>query len=79
MKMFEWRRRRAYDGAQKKLFHRKRREGLRALAKELRLSPDSFHVRSCRGGVAVSGEIILHGERVYIQSLSPRPAPTAAC
>ena len=69
--MFDWRQRCAYDGAQKKLFHAKGRAALRALAKELRLSPDSFDVRSCRGGVAVSGEIILHGENVYIQISQP--------
>ena len=44
---------------------------MRALAKELRLSPDSFDVRSCLGGVAVSGEIILHGEFIYIQISQP--------
>lgn len=44
---------------------------MRALAKELRLSPDSFDVRSCIGGVALSGEIILHGECIYIQISQP--------
>lgn len=69
--MFDWYRRCAYDGAQKKLFHLKGRAALRALAKELRLPPNSFDIRSCLGGVAVSGEIILHGESVYIQISQP--------
>ncbi|WP_210234905.1 hypothetical protein [Methylocystis sp. B8] len=69
--MFDWRRRCAYDGAQKKLFHQNGRTALRALAKELRLPPNSFDIRSCLGGVAVSGEIILHGENIYIQLSQP--------
>jgi hypothetical protein len=71
MKMFDWRQRCAYDGAQKKLFHAKGRGALRALAKELRLPPNSFDIRSCLGGVAVSGEIILHGASIYIQISQP--------
>jgi len=69
--MFDWYRRCAYDGAQKKLFHQKGRAALRSLAKELRLPPNSFDIRRCLGGVAVSGEIILHGERIYIQISQP--------
>lgn len=69
--MFDWYKRCAYDGAQKKVFQRKGRAALRALAKELRLPPNSFNVRSCLGGVAVSGEIILHGENIYIQISQP--------
>ncbi|MBM3624904.1 MAG: hypothetical protein FJX16_06220, partial [Alphaproteobacteria bacterium] len=69
--MFDWYRRCAYDDAQKKLFHQKGRAALRALAKELRLPPNSFDIRSCNGGDAVSGEIILHGESVYIQISQP--------
>jgi hypothetical protein len=71
MKMFDWRQRCAYDGAQKKLFHAKGRAALRTLAKELRLPRDSFTIRTCESGVAGSGEIILHGESVYIQISQP--------
>jgi hypothetical protein len=69
--MFDWYRRCAYDGEQKKAFHRQARIALRALAKELRLSPNAFDIRSCVGGIAVSGEIILHGETIYIQVYQP--------
>jgi hypothetical protein len=44
---------------------------LRAPAKELRFSEVSYDLRSNRGGVAVSGEITLHHERVYIQVCQP--------
>nr|CCD32223.1 Conserved hypothetical protein [Methylocystis sp. SC2] len=69
--MFDWHRHCAYDGAHKKLFHAKGRAALQALAKELRLPRDSFTIRTCEGCVAVSGEIILHGERIYIQISKP--------
>ena len=68
---FDWYRCCAYDGEQKKTFHRQARVALRALAKELRLSPNSFDIRSCVGGIAVSGEIVLHGETIYIQVCQP--------
>lgn len=69
--MFDWYGRCAHAGAQKKLFHQKVRVALRALAKEPRLPPNSFEIRSCLCGVAVSGEIVLHGESIYIQILQP--------
>ncbi len=69
--MFEWYRRCAYDGEQKRKFHREARAALRALARELRFPESSYDVRSNQGGVAVSGEITLHHERVYVQLCQP--------
>ena len=69
--MFDWYRRCAYDGDQKKTFHRQARIALRALAKELRLPESSYDLRLNRGGVAVSGEITLHHDRFYIQVCQP--------
>ena len=46
-----------------------RREGLkvmRALAKELGLLPAEYDLRFCAGGTAVSGDVVLHGEHVYV-------------
>ena len=57
----------AYDEAQKHLFHSTARSRLRRLADELGLKPGSYDLRSNKGGVAVSGEITLHHEQVYIQ------------
>lgn len=68
---FGWYRRCAYDGEQKKEFHRQARIALRALAKELQFPTNSHEIRSCKAGVAVSGEIILHHDRVYIQVCQP--------
>lgn len=69
--MFDWYRRCAYDGEQKKAFHRRARSAVRSLARELGLPVNSYDIRSCIGGVAVSGEIILHHDRVYIQVSQP--------
>ena len=69
--MFDWYRRCAYDGEQKKAFHRQARIALRALAKELRFPESLFDLRSNQGGIAVSGEITLHHDRVYIQVCQP--------
>lgn len=57
----------AYDDAQKRRFHSTARARLRQLAVALRLAAGSFDLRSNQGGIAVSGEITLHHEEVYIQ------------
>ena len=57
----------AYDEAQKHLFHSTARSRLRRLAHELGLAPGSYDLRSNKAGIAVSGEITLHGEQIYIQ------------
>lgn len=65
--MFEWAKSCAYDEAQKRRFHSTARSRLKLLATELCLPAGSFDIRSNKGGVAVSGEITLHHDRVYIQ------------
>ncbi|MBA3517439.1 MAG: hypothetical protein H0T75_07320 [Rhizobiales bacterium] len=57
----------AYDEAQKRRFHATARARLRQLAVELRLPAGSYDLRSNKGGIAVSGEITLHHEAVYVQ------------
>jgi hypothetical protein len=57
----------AYDEERKRRFHAEARRRLTALAKELGLRPGSYDLRSNLGGIAVSGEITLHHEEVYIQ------------
>ena len=69
--MFDWYRPCAYDAEQKKQFHRHARTSLKALAKELKFSPGSFDLRSNQGGIAVSGEVTLHHERIYVQVCQP--------
>lgn len=47
--------------------HRSTMVVLRQLAKELALAKGTYEVRSNQGGMAVSGEVTLHGERIYVQ------------
>ncbi len=61
----------SYNAAQKTLFHRVARHRLIQLALRLQFSADSYDVRSNLGGIAVSGEIILHHDAVYIQICQP--------
>ena len=60
----------AYDevGAQRKqTFHRDARRFFRALAAQLGLEKTDYDLRSNEGGMAVSGEVTLHADRLYIQ------------
>jgi hypothetical protein len=57
----------AYAPEQKRRFHTHARARLRALAADLGFSSSSYDLRSNPAGIAVSGEITLHHERVYVQ------------
>jgi len=61
----------SYKPDRKRRFHTVARARLRRLAAELGFSPASFDLRSNQGGIAVSGEITLHHERVYVQVCQP--------
>ncbi|WP_328276164.1 hypothetical protein [Sphingobium sp.] len=62
----------AYDEPAKRLFHSEGRSALRRLAEALGLEDDSFDIRSNKAGPAVSGEVTLHGETLWVQlSLGP--------
>lgn len=56
-----------HDDAAKRLFHNEARKALRRLANALGLEPGRYDLRVCAGGPAVSGEVILHGEQLYVQ------------
>lgn len=57
----------SYNEFVKERFHRAARSQLRKLAKELGLERGAYDLRSNQGGIAVSGEITLHTENVYVQ------------
>ena len=65
--MFDWNRSCSYDEQQKRRFHTTTRSRLKTLAAELALKPGSYDLRSNKAGIAVSGEITLHHDQVYIQ------------
>ena len=48
-------------------FHRDGRRFLKGLAGALDLARGSFEVRSNLGGIAVSGEVTLHSDTLYVQ------------
>jgi hypothetical protein len=58
----------ANDPAAKRLFHSRARTQLRRLATALGLRPGSYDLRSNPAGIAVSGEITLHTDRLYVQA-----------
>lgn len=55
------------DDVNKGKFHRAAMKTLRDLASKMGLSKDQYDVRSNKGGHAVSGEITLHTDSVYVQ------------
>jgi hypothetical protein len=57
----------AYNEDRKMRFHNVARTKLRFLAEALALPKGSYDIRSNKGGIAVSGEITLHAESIYVQ------------
>jgi hypothetical protein len=68
---FDFRRSVAYDETHKREFHRLARRQLGLLAKALDLPSGSYDLRSNKAGIAVSGEITLQSERIYVQAGQP--------
>ncbi len=64
---FDFRKSVAYDDARKREFHLLARRQLGLLAKALDLPSGGYDLRSNMAGIAVSGAITLHAERIYIQ------------
>ncbi|KUM26708.1 hypothetical protein AU467_20500 [Mesorhizobium loti] len=65
--MFQWDKSCSYDEQHERRFLTTARSRLRRLAAELNLPPGSYDLRSNKAGVAVSGEVTLHHDCVYIQ------------
>ena len=66
-KEFDFRKSVAYDVEAKRLFHSRAKSQLRRIATALDLEPGSYDLRSNQAGIAVSGEIILHSDHLYVQ------------
>jgi hypothetical protein len=65
--VFDFRKSVAYDAEAKRLFHSRAKSQLRRIATALGLEPGSYDLRSNQAGIAVSGEITLHGDHLYVQ------------
>lgn len=60
----------AYDSASaanKTLFHRRGKALLKQIAYDLGFTEGSYDLRSNKGGIAVSGEVTLHSDDLYVQ------------
>lgn len=68
---FDFRRRVCYDPPAKRAFHSHARRQLKRVAAALGLSPGAYDLRSNQGGIAVSGEVTLHADHLYVQACQP--------
>jgi hypothetical protein len=68
---FDFRKSVSYDPERKRLFHKLARRQLRWLAQALKLTPEDYDLRSNPAGIAVSGEVTLHGDHLYVQVGQP--------
>lgn len=57
----------SYNPTHKGSWHHEARTRMRRLAKELGLERGTYDIRSNMAGPAVSGEVTLHGEDIYVQ------------
>lgn len=57
----------AYNDEAKRKFHSHAAAVLRSLARELGYEKGEFDLRHNQGGIAVSGEITLHSDTLYVQ------------
>jgi hypothetical protein len=64
---FDFRKCVSYDAERKRRFHSQARARLLELAASLGLEGGAYDLRSNRGGIAVSGEVTLHSDRLYVQ------------
>lgn len=58
----------AYDEHHKRQFHRRAKQRLKELATRLGLQTRDYDLRSNLAGIAVSGEITLHADHLYMQA-----------
>lgn len=56
----------SYDPEGKRAFHREARSALRMAARHMGLEPDQYDLRSNMAGQAISGDVVLHAEEIYI-------------
>jgi hypothetical protein len=61
----------AYDAEAKRAFHTQAHRRLGLLGAALGLTRDAYDVRTTKAGIAVSGEITLHDDCLYVQVSQP--------
>lgn len=65
---FDWSKSASYDSERKEAFHREAKKQLKTLAQELGFASGSYDLRTNMGGIAVSGEVTLHHNDLYVQA-----------
>ena len=65
----------SYNDFNKERFLRTCRKFMKALADALQLKPDEYDLRVNKGGIAVSGEVTLHTDKIYIQASQSSMGP----
>ena len=75
---FDFRKPVAYDPEAKRLFHTHARRRLIALAAALGVGHGDYDLRSNEAGIAVSGEITLHADALYVQVSQSCMGPDAS-
>jgi hypothetical protein len=68
---FDFRKSVAYAADAKRQFHREAQRRLRQLATALGFARGDYDLRSNQGGIAVSGEVTMHAEHLYVQASQP--------
>src|SRR5262249_59065726 len=61
----------ASDGEAKRAFHIHARRRLKDLADALGLAPQNYDLRSNAGEIAVSGEVTMPADHLYVQAYQP--------
>jgi hypothetical protein len=61
----------AHDAEAKRAFHTQARRRLRLLGTALGLARDGYDLRTSKAGIAVSAEITLHADGLYVQASQP--------
>jgi hypothetical protein len=56
-----------YNVAGKDAFHRAAKKALKAVAEKLGLSKSDYDLRNNKAGPAVTGEVTLHTDKLYVQ------------
>lgn len=61
----------SYEEENKKKFHRVAKKVLKSIAQQMGLGKADFEIRSNMSGIASSGDVILHTDKLYISISEP--------
>ena len=53
-------------------FHRQYKRLLKTVAEKMGMAPGTYDIRSMKGGPAVMGEVVLHGDHIYVMVIGDK-------